>query len=143
MKDDLHIKNGIVIPHHELEITTSRAGGPGGQHVNKTNTRITIRWNVPASHALTEFQKERVLEKLQPQLTHEGDLIIHNSAGRSQLQNKKAALERLAQEVRKALYVPKKRMATKVSKSAKESRLKEKTHRGTIKKMRSKKSFEQ
>lgn len=139
MENDLPIKNGIVIPSHELEITASRAGGPGGQHVNKTSTRITIRWNVPKTMALNDEQKERVLQKLQTRLTKDGDLIVHNSASRSQQQNKEMALARLAQEVRQALHVPKKRMATHVSKAKKEARLYAKTHRGSIKKMRSKK----
>ena len=139
MKNDLPIKNGIVIPGYELEITTSRSGGPGGQHVNKTDTRITVRWNVKKTSALNEKQKERVLQKLQSRLTRDGDLIVHNSSSRSQLQNKQLALARLALEISKALQVPKKRMATKIPKAAKESRLHAKTHRSTIKKMRSKK----
>jgi ribosome-associated protein len=142
MKHDIFLKNGIIIPEHELEITTSRASGPGGQHVNKTDTRITIRWNVKTSNALTEEQKERVLQNLQARLTSDGDLIINNSASRSQQQNKENARLQLAQEVGKALYVPKKRMKTKVSKAVKESRLQEKTQRGNIKKMRSKKHYD-
>lgn len=142
MKNDLLLKNGIVIPGHEFEITTSRAGGPGGQHVNKTDTRITVRWNVNNTRALEEYQKERIIEKLQARLTSEGDLIVHNSASRSQLQNKKLAFAQLAREINKALYVPKKRMATGPSKSVKEARLQEKAHKSTIKKMRSKKNYE-
>jgi len=137
MENNLPIKNGIVIPSHELEITTSRAGGPGGQHVNKTNTRITVRWNVLQTNALPTALKERVLTKLQPRLTSEGELIIHNSTSRSQQQNKEFALARLADEIRQALYVPKKRMKTRVSMSAKEARLRNKTRRSFIKKMRS------
>lgn len=139
MKNDLFIKNNITIPEHELEITSSRAGGPGGQHVNKTNTKITIRWNVKNTSVLTEEQKERVLQKLQSSLTTEGDLIVHNNESRSQQQNKKLALEHLAQQIRQALYIPKKRIKTRVSKSTKEARLKAKSYRSEIKKMRSKK----
>lgn len=142
MKYDLPIKNGIIIPAHELEITASRAGGPGGQHVNKTSTRITVRWNARNTNALHDEQKERMLQKLQPHLTSDGDLIIHNSSSRSQHQNKEMALARLAQEIRNALYVPKKRMATHVSKNAQEARLHAKTHRSSIKKLRSKKIHE-
>jgi len=139
VKEDLPIKNGAVIPGHEIEITASRAGGPGGQHVNKADTRITVRWNVKETTALTDLQKERVLQNLHIRLTSEGDLVIHDSSTRSQLQNKKNALSRLVQLVRKALYVRKKRMKTRVPKAVKESRLRAKKHRGTIKKMRSKK----
>lgn len=142
MKNDVPIKNGIVIPEHELEITTSRSGGAGGQHVNKTDTRITVRWNVKNTQALNDEQKERVLQKLHTQLTTEGDLIVHNSQSRSQQQNKKIALAQLANQVAQALTIPKKRKKTKISKSAKEARLQTKTHRSTLKKLRSKKIHE-
>lgn len=142
MEDDLRIKEHITIPGHELEISASRSGGAGGQHVNKTSTRITIRWNVQTTAALTDEQKIRVLEKLHNKLTSEGDLIIHNSESRSQHHNKELALRRLADIVRQALYVPKKRMKTRVPKSATEKRLHEKSVRGAIKKMRTQKIVE-
>jgi ribosome-associated protein len=138
MKNDLHI-NGTSIPEHEIEITTSRGGGPGGQHVQKTSTRITVRWNVKNTSALTDEQKARVLEKLGSKVTSDGDIIIHNSESRSQLHNKKMALAQLVRAINKGLHVPKKRMKTKISHQAKESRFAEKKHRGEIKKMRSKK----
>ena len=142
MKYDVAIKNDIVIPEHEIEITASRSGGPGGQHVNKTSTRITVRWNVKNSHALTEEQKVRVLEKLASRLTSEGDLIIHNGSSRSQEHNKKMALAQLANDVKKALYVAKKRMKTRVPKGAQEARLQTKKIHGTIKKRRREKIHE-
>ena len=138
MKNDLFIKNNIVIPEHELEITTSRSGGAGGQHVNKTDTRITIRWNMLTTSVLTQEQKEYVLKKLSSRITEDGDLIVHNSESRSQQQNKKNALHNLATLVRHALHVPKKRIVTSVSKALKEARLKNKSHRSSIKKMRTK-----
>lgn len=139
MKEDLFVKNGITIPTHELEITASRAGGPGGQHVNKTSTRISVRWNLRESSALTDAQKKRAAEKLGDQLTSEGELVVHNSLSRSQLQNKKAALSDLAEKVRKALHVPKKRKKTRTPAGVKEARLKAKKRRGEVKKMRSQK----
>lgn len=142
MEDDLRIKEDIIIPGHEIEVSASRSGGAGGQHVNKTSTRVTARWNVQKTAALNDEQKIRVLEKLHNKLTTEGDLIIHNSESRSQHHNKELAFRNLADIIRKALYVPKKRMKTRVSQSAIEKRLHEKSVRSDIKKTRSKKISE-
>ena len=142
MENCLIIKDNIVIPLNEIEISTSRAGGPGGQHVNKTDTRITVRWNIFQTQALDFVQKEHVLQNLHSRLTLDGDLIIHNGASRSQQQNKEMALVQLAETIRKALHVPKKRMATKASRAAKRARLETKAHRGIIKKLRGNKNFD-
>jgi ribosome-associated protein len=104
--------------------------------VNKTSSRITVRWNVPATTALTEEQKERVLAKLAHALTSTGDLIIHYGASRSQHQNKEEALKHLAQEIRNALKVPKKRKKTRIPAGVKEARLKEKRAASALKKTR-------
>jgi Protein chain release factor B len=138
MNDDLFIKEGVTIPAHEFEITTSRAGGPGGQHVNKTDSRITIRWNVHRSSALDDVQKARVLEKLKSEITAEGDVMVSNSSSRSQIQNKKMAFSTLAQKIYYALHIPKKRMKSSVPRGVKEKRFQSKKQRSEIKKMRSK-----
>lgn len=140
---DLVVQDGVVIPEQELEITTSRSGGPGGQHVNKTDSRITVRWNILATTALSEEQKVRVLAKLGSRVTSDGDLLVHHSASRSQLQNKEGAFAALAQTVFKALQVAKKRKPTKVSKAAKAKRIDAKVARGGIKKLRSNRGFDE
>ncbi len=142
MEDDLRVKENVIIPGSELDVAASRSGGAGGQHANKTSTRITLRWNVQTTTALTDEQKIRVLEKLHHKLTTDGDLIIHNSESRSQQHNRDYARKRLADEIRTALYVPKKRMATRPHKSAVEKRLHAKSIRGAVKKMRNKRIAE-
>lgn len=141
MKYDLPVKQVIVIPEHELEITTSRSGGAGGQHVNKTNSRVTIRWNVRSTSVLTDEQKERALSYLRPKLTSTDDLIIHHSSSKSQFQNKRLALELLAQELARALYIPKKRTKTHISTAKKEARRQTKVQRSALKNLRSKKQY--
>lgn len=131
-------KSSLIIPEHEIEIISSRSGGAGGQHVNKTNTRITLRWNIKNTSILSAEQKERVLEKLQPQLTIDGDLIIHKSETRSLEQNKKLALTQLHHILNNALMVPKKRIATKISKHTKQVRAQSKARHSVLKKLRSK-----
>ena len=139
MQTGLYIQDGVTIPEHELIVTTSRAGGPGGQHVNKTSSKITVRWSPATSQALTEEQKARVLQNVANKITVDGFLVVHNSSTRSQMQNKKLAYDELAKRIRRALHVPKKRMRTKISKSAQEKRLKEKREHSEVKKLRSEK----
>lgn len=138
MKEDVPIQEGITIPGHELEITASRASGPGGQNVNKVSTRITVRWNIKDTHVLTNEQKERVMKNLKHEVTELGDILIHQSESRSQFQNKEKALKVLAYKIRTALKVPKKRLKSTVPKSVKEERLHEKKERSGIKRMRQK-----
>jgi ribosome-associated protein len=139
VNDCLVINDAVAIPLCELVFITSRSGGPGGQHVNKTDSRVTVRWNVPASAALTDDQKQRLLSKLASKLTNDGDLVMHSSTSRSQGQNKEAALQQLAHEIAKGLVVPKKRVATKPSKAKKAERVDAKKHRGVVKKLRNSK----
>lgn len=138
MKNDLHIQNGINIPANELIITASRSSGPGGQKVNKSSTKVTVRWNVKNTSVLNDEQKARVIANLQSQLTVDGDLIVNSEVSRSQYQNREMALMHLAEKLQAALFIPKKRKPTRISKAVKESRLQTKKLRSSIKKMRSK-----
>lgn len=121
--EGLRVNDTVVIPRDELSTRASRAGGAGGQHVNTSSTRIELLWNVGTSRALTEEQRERVLQKLSSRLDSERSLRVVASDRRSQLQNREAAEGRLAELVRAALVVPKKRRPTKPSRAAKQARL--------------------
>ena len=141
MNKDLFIKNNIIIPYNELIISTSRSGGPGGQHVNKTNTKITLRWNIINTKVLSDQDKAHIIKKLQNQLSTDGDLIIHNTETSSQLENKKRAMRHLKEILIQSLEIPKKRKKTNVSKAKIESRLHSKSRHSKLKKMRSKVSL--
>jgi ribosome-associated protein len=124
--DGIRVNESVVIPRDELTARATRSGGAGGQHVNTSSTRIELLWNVEASRALTEAQRERVRQKLVSRLDAEGNVRVVASDRRSQLQNREAAESRLADLVRAALVVPKKRRPTKPSRAAKQARLDEK-----------------
>jgi ribosome-associated protein len=110
----------------ELNYQFAKSGGPGGQHVNKTNTKVSLSWNVLASGIISPEIKERLSKKLR--LTKEGDLIVYSQGSRSQLQNKQEALEKLLFIINQALYIPKKRRPTKRTKGSIQRRLTSKKH---------------
>ena len=114
------------VPKHELEFQTSRSSGAGGQHVNKTSSRVEVTWNIRDSAALTDEEKERLLRKLASRLTESGSLRVVASDTRSQFRNREIAVERLEETVEKALTVQKKRKPTRRPRAADEARLTEK-----------------
>ena len=134
--EDLRVSSTLLIPGDELEIRASRAGGPGGQHVNTTSSRIELRWDVRSSAAPTDAQRGRLLERLAPRLTNDGVLVLHASEHRSQLRNREAALARLTAIVAEALEVPRERRATRPTRAARERRLEAKRARGATKDLR-------
>mgnify|MGYP002132589197 FL=1 len=111
---------------HELTFKTSRSSGSGGQNVNKVETSVTVMWKVNDSIVFSEREKERILLKLKNRISGEGFLQLTVSESRTQLQNKKIALERIQEIVNLALIVHKKRIATKPSRGQKEKRLESK-----------------
>ena len=140
--DALIINERLSIPRHELFARASRAGGAGGQHVNTSSTRIEILWNPRTSAALDDATRARLLEKLATRIDSEGLIRVVASDRRSQRQNRESAEERLAELVRKALVIPKKRRPTRPSRASKERRISEKKKRGETKAGRRKDSFD-
>jgi ribosome-associated protein len=138
MEEPLVLEKDVVIPGSELWFTASRAGGPGGQHVNKTSTRVTLHWNLSETGALTPAQKRRAMTRLASRLTKDGVLQIHVDDSRSQKTNRELGRERLAGLVRAAIKPPKKRIPTKASKASKRRRLENKSRKSKIKRLRSK-----
>jgi ribosome-associated protein len=132
----LEITPELLVPLHELDYRATRSGGPGGQHVNTSSTRIELWWNVRSSLALSEDQRARLLERLSNRLDGMGRLRVVASDSRSQLRNRDAATERLRELVATALVVRKPRKRTKPSRAAKAARLERKRRRSALKRDR-------
>ena len=120
----------VVVPRSEIELRTSRSSGPGGQHAQKSETRVEAILDVEASSALTEVQKRRVVAKAGPTLR----AVAQDE--RSQWRNRELAVERLVEQLRQALKVQRRRVATKPTKASRERRLDSKKRRSTTKKLR-------
>ena len=132
----LAVNARVSIPVSELEIRATRAGGPGGQHVNKSSTRVEVLWRLSESAAVSEAQRARLLTRLASKLDTRGGLRVVAADTRSQSRNRELALERLAGVVRAALVVPKVRRATKPTYGSKIRRLDTKKRRSTQKRDR-------
>jgi ribosome-associated protein len=126
----MRVTRSVVLPLSEIELQVSRSSGPGGQHAQKSETRVVAVFDVEASNALTEVQKRRVISRAGPVLR----AVAQDE--RSQSRNRELAVERLVAALRDALHVPRKRVATKPSKAARERRLERKRRRGTVKRLR-------
>ncbi|MGH7602788.1 MAG: alternative ribosome rescue aminoacyl-tRNA hydrolase ArfB [Gemmatimonadaceae bacterium] len=138
----LRVSDSVSIPRSELDVRVSRSSGAGGQHVNKTSSRVEIFWNVRTSTAVNEDERARLLERLASRLTTEGAIRIVASDMRSQSRNRDLAEERLAETLRRALTIPKKRRPTRPTKASKEARLESKKRQSHKKRERRDKSFD-
>ena len=128
--ESIRVTRSVSIPRSEIELRFSRSSGPGGQHAQKSDTRVEAVFDVEASSALTEAQKRRVLAKAGPVLR----AVAQDE--RSQWRNRELALERLADALRAALKVQRKRKPTRPSKTAVERRLETKRRRAATKRLR-------
>jgi len=107
----------------ELHFSSSRSSGPGGQHVNKVNTRIELRFHIPDSELLSDEEKEILLHKLKNKINKDGELIIVSQEDRSQFKNKETAVEKFIKLLKEALTPVKKRRATRPTRASNKRRL--------------------
>jgi len=132
--DDLPLGiGGIRIPRREIRIRFVRSGGPGGQNVNKVATKAVLEFHVADSSALNAVQKARIGKRLAKRIDGEGILRLRSERTRSRVRNEADVLARLADLLRGALVVPKRRIATRPTRASKERRLETKRRRGAIK----------
>ena len=120
----------------EFIFSTSRSGGPGGQNVNKVNTKVELRFNVLTTLLLSDPEKELIFIKLKNRINNENELILVSQVERSQLMNKNAVTEKFYELISKALTLAAKRKATRPTLTSKFKRLDEKKNRGLVKKLR-------
>lgn len=136
MSDGLRVNGRVTIARDELEARATRSSGPGGQHVNRSATRVEVLWRPSASRSLGEADRARVLERLASRLDAAGYVRVVASESRSQRQNRDAAERRLAALVRAALVVAKRRVPTRTPRAAVERRLADKKRRAEQKRLR-------
>jgi ribosome-associated protein len=130
MSDDLIVTGSVRIPRHEIDMSFSASGGPGGQHANKAATRVELRLDLTTTSAFSRSQRERVIERL-------GDEIrVVADDERSQIRNRALAEERLVARLRSALHVPRRRRATRPTRGSQERRIKAKKGRSEVKQQR-------
>ena len=134
--EDVRLPYGVVVPAAELELRTSRAGGPGGQHVNTTESRVELTWSIAESRALSPVQRQRLLDRLASRASADGVLRLTASEHRSQHRNRAAVIARFQAIVGEALTPPRTRRPTRPSRAARQRRLDAKRHRGEIKRLR-------
>ncbi|MFB7949998.1 alternative ribosome rescue aminoacyl-tRNA hydrolase ArfB [Kitasatospora phosalacinea] len=133
MTEPVRVRGSVVVPDAELVWRFSRSSGPGGQHVNTSDSKVELRWDLAASEALPAVWKERALERLASRLV-DGVLVVRASEHRSQWRNREVAAARLAALVGEATAPPPKtRRATKPSRGMVERRLENKRHRSGLK----------
>jgi ribosome-associated protein len=132
----IRITDQVSIPEDELRFTATRSSGPGGQHVNKASTRVTLRFDLANSPSLTSDQKQLLLERLPTRISKQGVLRVVSQKTRSQAANREVALERFVELLQQALELRPERKPIKIPSAVKEKRIANKKHRGHLKRER-------
>ncbi len=132
----LQVTRSLTIPDRELKVSFSPSGGPGGQHANRSSTRVTLEWNVASSGALGPRQRARLLRVLGHRLDTDGTLRVVSDSRRSQLRNRVEAEQRMALLIARALTPPKDRISTQPTATSQRKRVESKRRRGQIKRLR-------
>ncbi len=136
LPSEIRVTDHLAIPEAEVDLAYARSGGPGGQHVNRTASKVQLRWNLRDSRALSEAQRAWLTIRLASRLSTDGDLIVSSERHREQSRNVGDAVQRFAEILREGLKRPKRRKKTRPSRASKERRLKDKKRRGDQKRQR-------
>jgi len=134
--ESIHIADDLVIALSDLTFRFSRSGGPGGQHVNRRETRVELCFDIAHSPSLSEPQRELLTRRLANQVDSKGILHVVANTYRSQLRNRQDAIERFTRLIQRGLHKPKRRRPTKPSRQSTEKRLLEKRRRSETKRRR-------
>lgn len=136
MTEPLRVADDLVVPTAELVFRATRAGGPGGQHVNTSSTRVELTWDVASSPSLSEDQRARILEKLARRIDASGVLRLTDAGTRSQHRNRERVTARFVELLAGALHTPRQRRKTRPTRASKQARLEAKKRRSETKKLR-------
>lgn len=134
--DNLHVNDRLIIPASELGVSFARSSGPGGQNVNKVNSKVTLRWQIRQQPRISNAWRERFLRAYRNRVNLNGEVVISSDRHRDQSRNIDDCRQKLQTMLRAVQHPPKVRKPTRVSLARKRLRVADKRHRGTVKRLR-------